>query len=115
MTAPRATTRRRQRQPDSLASPAAVRAVLETVRSALPDIIPPTEKELLAMLRAARHAERYPATDSRRGRPSRFRRPDLLKVSAHLGVELTRGTSGRSVSMASFVDHYLRILRFPAD
>jgi hypothetical protein len=115
MSAPGAVTRRRQRRPDPLASPEAVRAVLNRLRAAMPDLIPAAEKELLAMLRAARHAERYPATDTRRGRPSRFRRADLLTVSARLGVELARGTSGRTLSVASFVDHYLRVLRFPSD
>ncbi len=67
-------TRRRPRQPDSLASPQAVRSVLDELRESLPDIIPRGEKLLLHMLQAAHHVERYPATDTRRGRPSRFER-----------------------------------------
>lgn len=106
--------RRRQRKADPLASPQAVQSIIECLRSALPEIIPHENKELLRLLRAARHAQRYPATDTRRGRPSRWKREDLLRVGAQLGVILERETSSH-ISMASFVDHYLRLLEFPAD
>ncbi|MDT7540856.1 MAG: hypothetical protein QOE33_760 [Acidobacteriota bacterium] len=66
------------------------------------------------MLRAARHVQRYPATDTKRGRPGRWEREDLLKVAARLSDILDRETSSRT-SLASFVDHYLRLLYFPAD
>jgi len=66
------------------------------------------------MLRAARHAQRYPATDTKRGRPGKWKREDLLKVAAHLGDILDRETSSH-ISFASFVDHYLRLLDFPSD
>lgn len=66
------------------------------------------------MARAIRHVERYSATDTRRGRPSRWPREDLLKVGLKLAQILDRETSGR-ISVATFVDHYLRILDFPAD
>jgi hypothetical protein len=107
-------TRRRQRKPDPLASPAAVRSVAEKLRAALPDLIPQKDKELVRLLRAARHAQRYAATDTKRGRPGKWRREDLLRVAAHLGDILDRETSSHT-SFASFADHYLRLLDFPPD
>jgi hypothetical protein len=107
-------TRRRRRKADPLASIAAVRSVIERLRAALPDLIPSKEKELVRLLRAARHAQRHPATDTKRGRPSKWKREDLLKVAAHLGDILDRETSSH-ISFASFVDHYLRLPDFPAD
>jgi hypothetical protein len=64
------------------------------------------------MLRAARHVQRYPATDTKRGRPGRWGREELLKVVARLSDILDHETSSRT-SFASFVDHYLRLLHFP--
>jgi hypothetical protein len=69
---------------------------------------------LVRLLYAARHAQRYPATDTKRGRPGKWKREDLLSVAARLGDILDRETSSR-ISLASFVDHYLRLLDFPAD
>ncbi len=66
------------------------------------------------MLRAARHIQRYPATDTKRGRPSRWKREDLLKVSARLGEILDHATASH-IAPASFIDHYMRLLDFPAD
>jgi hypothetical protein len=80
----------------------------------LPDLIPSKDKELVRLLRAARHAQRYPATDTKRGRPGKWNREDLLKVAAKLGRILDRETSSH-ISFASFVDHYLRLLDFPPD
>jgi hypothetical protein len=107
-------TRRRERHPDPLASPEAVRALLDQLRAALPGLIPTRHRDLVCMLRAARHIQRYSATDTKRGRPSRWRREDLLKVAARLSDILERETSSH-ISLASFVDHYLRLLEFPAD
>jgi hypothetical protein len=107
-------TRRRQRKADPLASPAAVRLINDKLRAALPDLIPSKDKELVRLLRAARHAQRYPATDTKRGRPSKWNREDLLKVAAQLGDILDRETSSH-ISFASFVDHYLRLPDFPSD
>jgi hypothetical protein len=84
------------------------------LRSALPDLIPRKDKELVRLLRAARHAQRYPATDTKRGRPGKWKREDLLRVAARLGDILDRETSSH-ISIASFVDHYLRLPNFPAD
>lgn len=107
-------TRRRQRRPDPLASPDAVRAVINQLRDGLPDIISQKDKELVRMLRAARHVQRYPATDTMRGRPGRWKREELLRVGTWLSDILDRETSSH-ISVASFVDHYLRLLEFPAD
>jgi hypothetical protein len=63
---------------------------------------------------AVRHLESYPVKESRGGRPSPWRREDLLEVARGLRAILERETRGR-VSISSFVGLYLRILRFPAD
>lgn len=84
------------------------------LRSALPDLIPRKDKELVRLLRAARHAQRYPAKDTKRGRPGKWKREDLLRVAARLGDILDRETSSQ-ISFASFVDHYLRLPDFPSD
>jgi hypothetical protein len=107
-------TRRRQRKADPLASPAAVRTVFAKLRAALPELIPRKDRELVRLLRAARHAQRYPATDTKRGRPGQWKRDDLLKVAARLSDILDRETPSQ-ISLASFVDHYLRLLDFPVD
>jgi hypothetical protein len=92
----------------------AVRSIVEQLRSALTEIIPEKNKELVRMLRAARHIQRYPASDTKRGRPSQFKREDLLIVATQLTQILERETSSH-ISLSSFVDHYLRLLDFPAD
>lgn len=107
-------TRRRPRILDPFASPVAVRAVCHQLRERLPGIIPKSEKELLRFLYAVRHVERRPATDTRRGRPSRWGREDLLKGAGELRAILQRETSGR-VSLSSFIGQYLQVLDFPAD
>jgi len=91
-----------------------VRSIIERLRLVLPELIPRNDKELLRLLRAARHAQRYSATDSRRGRPGKWKREDLLRVAARLGDILDRETSSH-ISFSSFVDHYLRLLNFPSD
>jgi hypothetical protein len=80
----------------------------------LPDLIPSKDKELVRLLRAARHAQRYPATDTKRGRPGKWKREELLHVVARLEDILDRETYSHT-SFASFVDHYLRLLDFPSD
>jgi hypothetical protein len=91
-----------------------VRSVIEKLRLALPHLIPQKDQELVRMLRAARHAQRYPATDTKRGRPGKWQREELLKVVALLEDILDRETSSH-ISFASFVDHYLRLPDFPSD
>lgn len=66
------------------------------------------------MLRAARHIQRYSASDTKRGRPSQWKREGLSKASTSLNHILERETSSH-ISSASFVDHYVRLLDFPAD
>jgi hypothetical protein len=107
-------TRRRPRTPDPLTRPQSIRALCEELRSRLPGVIPNSEKQLVRFLYAVRHIERRPATDTRRGRPSRFRREDLISAAGHLRAVLQRETSGR-VSLNSFVGQYLQILDFPPD
>jgi hypothetical protein len=107
-------TRRRNRQSDPLASLEAVTSVFAQLRAALSEIIPRRDKDLIRMLRAARHIQRYSASDTKRGRPSHWKREDLIKVSTSLNNILERETSSH-ISIASFVDHYLRLLDFPAD
>lgn len=67
------TTRRRTRNPDSLASEHAVEVVLDALRASLPEIIPHSNKALLRMLQAVRSLYARPATDTKRGRPGSFR------------------------------------------
>jgi hypothetical protein len=107
-------TRRRQRLPDLLARPEAVRAVCEELRSRMPGVIPNSEKHLVRFLYAVRHVERRPATDTKRGRPSRWRREDLVSAAGIMRAVLQRETSGR-VSLNSFVGQYVPILNYPAD
>lgn len=105
-------TRRRQRRPDLLASVSAVEGILDQLATSLPDIIPRSQKSLVSMLQSVRNLSARPATDTKRGRPSRFPREDLLKVEAHLRMILERETS---ISVRSFVGQYLPILDFPRD
>ena len=107
-------TYRRTRQPDALASAAAVRSIFDQLRHRLPDVIPQSEKELVSLLRAAVWAERSPAGSSNRGRRSRWPQRDLALAARALRDILARGTYGRK-DARSFVDHYLRILSFPDD
>jgi hypothetical protein len=107
-------TRRRQRTHDPLANPTAVRAICQELRSRLPGIISNSERQLVRFLYAVRHVERRPATDTKRGRPPRWGREDLISASGHLRALLQRETSGR-VSLNSFIGQYLQILDFPSD
>ena len=66
------------------------------------------------MLRAAGYTQHCPATDTKRARPGKWKREDLLRVAAQLGDILDRETSSQ-ISLASFVDHYLRLPDFPSD
>jgi hypothetical protein len=88
--------------------------VLNQLRERLPEIVPAGEKLAIRMLNAVRHVERRPATDTNRGRPSRWNRKDLLRVAGQLKSILHRETKGR-VSLNSFIGLYLRMLNFPSD
>jgi hypothetical protein len=107
-------TRRRKRTLDPLASADWVRSIFASLIAALPLLSACKEKDLIKLARAVRHVERYSATDTKRGRPSRWPREDLVKIGLKLAQILDRETSGR-LSVATFVDHYLRILAFSAD
>jgi hypothetical protein len=106
--------RRRQRQLDQLAHPEAIRSIFDSLRHLLPGVIPQNEKQLVKMLNAVRNVERRPASDTKRGRPSRWKRSDLIEVASHLRFLLDRETQGR-VSLNSFIGLYIRILNFPSD
>jgi len=80
----------------------------------MPDVIPSSETHLLRFLYAVRHVERRPATDTRRGRPSRWPREKLLEAATRLRAILERETSGR-VSLNSFTGQYLPLVQFPSD
>jgi hypothetical protein len=107
-------TRRRKRQPDPFPSPEWVRSIFDQLKIAFALLSCLKEKDLVKLARAVRHVERYSATDTRRGRPSRWPREDLVKVGLKLAEILDRETSG-CISGATLVDHYLRLLDFPAD
>ena len=107
-------TRRRKRSPDQFASPDWVRSIFDQLKSASPLLSSLKEKDMIKLARAVRHFERYSATDTKRGRPARWPREDLIRMNLKLSDLLRRETSGR-LSLATFVDHYLRVLVFPAD
>lgn len=106
--------RRRRRDSDTLASPDAVRTICQFLRERIPDTIPPSEKQLVRFLFAVRHAERRPATDTKRGRPSHWPREKLMEAASQLRGILERETSGR-VSVNSFIGQYVPILNYPSD
>ncbi|MDQ3255636.1 MAG: hypothetical protein M3R15_17345 [Acidobacteriota bacterium] len=107
-------TRRRQRSPDPLATPVAVRRICVDLRESMPAVIPANEGGLLRFLYAVRHIERHPVTDSKRGRPPNWKREDLYTAAGNLRSILERETGGR-VSLSSFIAQYLPLLRFPTD
>ncbi len=105
-------TRRRARRQDPLASTRAVETVLDSLRYSLPDVIPQSQKNLLRMLQAVRGLYLRQPTDTKRGRPARFQREDLLRVDSALRTLLACETS---IGVRSFVGQYLPILEFPRD
>lgn len=107
-------TRRRHRTLDPLASREAVHALCDQLRARLPDVIPSSEAHLRRFLYAVRHVERRPATDTLRGRPSRWPRETLTRAAATLRVILELETQGR-VSVNSFIGQYFPLLQFPSD
>jgi len=107
-------SRRRKRTPVAVASPDAIRAVLDQLRGRLPGVVPVGEKLTIKMLNAVRHVDRHPASGTSRGRPSRWGRKNLLTVAAQLRSILSRESKGR-VSLNSFIGLHLRVLDFPKD
>ena len=107
-------SRRRTRRADPLASPEAVRDVLDKLRGQCPDALPKSETQLVRMLESVRHYGRSPAVSGKRGRPRRWPRDEVALVAKKLKALLGRETGGR-VSQSSFVSLYLPLLRYPAD
>jgi hypothetical protein len=105
-------TRRRTRRSDSLASAAAIEAVLDSLRASLPDLIPRSRKNLSSLLNSVRGLYMRQPTESKRGRPPRYTRNELLRVDSLLRELLGRETR---LSVRSFVGQYLPILDFPPD
>jgi hypothetical protein len=89
-----------------------VEAVLEQLRASLPDLIPRSRKNLSSLLNSVRGLYMREPSESKRGRPARYRREQLLRVDTQLRDLLARETS---ISVRSFVGQYLPILDFPQD
>lgn len=106
--------RRHHRQSDQFANPEAIKSLLDRLRQSLPEHIPTSTRGMKKLLQAVKHIECYTATDTKRGRPSHFHRKDLLTVSASLKALLERETNGR-IGLRTFIDHYLKVLEFPAE
>jgi hypothetical protein len=105
-------TRRRARRPDPLASAEGVGRVLEELRTSMPDLIPRSSKNLSSLLNSVRGLYARRPSETKRGRPSRYPREQLLRVDSSLRNILLRETS---ISVRSFVGQYLPILDFPRD
>lgn len=105
-------TRRRTRHPDPLGSAAAVEAVLDSLRASLPDLIPRSHKNLSSLLNSVRSLYMRQPSETKRGRPSRYSREELLRVDSALRDILSRETR---ISVRIFVGQYLPIIDFPKD
>jgi len=105
-------TKRRTRRTDPLASAEGVEAVLENLRTSLPDIIPRSRKNLSSLLNSVRGLYMRQPGETKRGRPARYTREQLLRVDSKLRELLARETR---ISVRSFVGQYFPILDFPRD
>jgi len=105
-------TRRRTRRRDPLASAQSVEAVLNSLRSALPDLIPRSHKNLSSLLNSVRGLYMRQPSETKRGRPARYTREQLLRVDSAMRELLARETG---IGVRSFVGQYLPILEFPKD
>lgn len=105
-------TRRRTRRADPLASATAVEAVLDSLRTSLPDLIPRSRKNLSSLLNSVRGLYMRRPSETKRGRPARYTREELLLVDSRLRDLLGRKTR---LSVRSFVGQYLPILESPRD
>lgn len=105
-------TRRRTRRTDPLASAEGVGRVLASLRASMPDLIPSSHKNLSSLLNSVRGLYMRQPGESRRGRPARYSREQLLRVDSQLRDILSRETS---ISVRSFVGQYLPILNIPRD
>ena len=104
--------RRRTRRPDPLASATAVEALLASLRTSLPNLIPKSHKDLASLLNSVRGLYMREPTESKRGRPARYTREQLLRIDSKLRELLGRETR---LSVRSFVGQYLPILDFQRD
>ena len=95
-----------------MASAEAVETMLASLRSSLPDIIPRSDKNLSSLLNSVRGLYMRQPSESKRGRPARYTREQLLRVDSKLRELLARETR---ISVRSFVGQYLPILNFPKD
>jgi hypothetical protein len=107
-------SRRRPRRKDPLATPEAVRRMLDQLRRQCPKVLPGVEKQVVKLLESVRHYEKRPSVDESRGRPRRWPREDVAEVAEKMKDILKRKTEGR-ISTSSFVSMYLPIIRYPAD
>jgi len=107
-------SRRRTRQADPLASPEAVRAVLDKLRGRCSAVLPKSELQLARMLESVRHYERHPTVSEMRGRPRRWPRHEVILIAKKLKAVVGRETDSR-ISTSSFVSLYLPLLRYPSD
>jgi hypothetical protein len=89
-----------------------VEAVLERLRASLPDLIPRSHKNLSSMLNSVRGLYMRQPSETKRGRPARHTREELLRVDSSLRDLLSCETR---ISVRSFVGRYLTILDFPRD
>lgn len=105
-------TRRRTRRPDPLASSEGIERVLEDLSTSLPDLIPRQHKKLSSLLNSVRGLYMRQPSETKRGRPARYTREQLLRVDSVLRELLARETR---LSVRSFVGQYLPILDFPRD
>ncbi len=95
-----------------MASRPAVEAVLGSLRTSLPDIIPHGDKNLSRLLHSVRNLYARPVPDTKRERPGQFPCEHLLRIDSQLCTRPGRETS---LSVRSFVGQYLPILDFPRD
>ena len=104
--------KRRTRRADPLASAEGIGRVLEQLRGSLPELIPRSHKSLSSLLNSVRGIYMRQPAESKRGRPARYAREQLLRVDSVLRDILARETS---ISVRSFIGQYLPILDFPRD
>ena len=93
-------TKRRTRRADPLASAAAIEAVLASLRSSLPELVPRSHKRLSSLLNSVRGLYMRQPSETGRGRPARYSREQLLKVDSTLRRLLSLETR---ISVRSFV------------
>lgn len=105
---------RRLRKRDHLADPISIEQVLMQLKDRCPSLLTFDKRKLERLLAAVRHQQTYSATETNRGRPTKFAAA-LLEDTAHqLKQILARETGGR-VALSTFIGHYLPLLRWPQD